>query len=56
MLDVDCKFFKSDFKGLNELLQNIFKLKNVEGGVKRMATEILVDFSEKSPTIFRKHK
>lgn len=38
MLDVDHKFFKHNFKELNALLQSIFKLKNIEGGVKRMAT------------------
>lgn len=56
MLDVDYKFFKGHFKELNELLQTIFKLPDIEGGVKRMATEILVDYSEKSPATFRKNK
>lgn len=38
MLDIDPKFFKQNFKELYELLQTIFNTKNVEGGVKRMAT------------------
>lgn len=56
MLDVDHKFFKNNFKELNELLNSIFNIKGVEPGVKRMATEILVDYSEKSPATFRKNK
>lgn len=56
MLDLDYKFFKHSFKELIQLLQTIFKIKNIEGGVKRMATEILVDYTEKCPTIFRKNK
>jgi hypothetical protein len=38
MLDLDYKFFKHSFKELIQLLQTIFKIKNIEGGVKRMAT------------------
>lgn len=56
MLDVEHKFFKAHFKELNMLLQNIFKIPNIENGIKRMATEMLVDYSEKSPAIFRKNK
>ena len=56
MLDIDHKFFKNSFKELNDLLQSIFKIKDIESGVQRMATEILVDYSEKSPTTFRKNK
>lgn len=29
---------------------------NIEGGVRRMATELLVDYAEKSPNLFRKKK
>lgn len=39
-----------------ELLTRIFKIPNIEGGVRRMTTEILVDFAEKSPALFRKKK
>ena len=56
MLEVDVKFFKANYNELNQLLQNIFKIPDIEGGVKRMATEILVDFSEKAPSLFRKNK
>lgn len=56
MLDIEHKFFKPTFKELNILLQNIFKINEIESGIKRMATEILVDFSEKSPALFRKNK
>lgn len=56
MLDIDHKFFKSSFKQLIELLQTVFNMKNIESGVKRMATETLVDYSEKSPATFRKNK
>ncbi|MDD2840636.1 MAG: hypothetical protein PHY80_06025 [Rickettsiales bacterium] len=38
MIDIEPKFFKKRFKELNELLQNIFKIKDLESGVKRMAT------------------
>lgn len=56
MIDIEPKFFKKKFKELNELLQNIFKIKNLESGVKRMATEILVDYAEKYPALYRKKK
>lgn len=56
MLDIEPKFFKKKFKELVELLKSIFHLKDIESGVKRMATEILVDYAEKSPTQFRKKK
>jgi hypothetical protein len=45
MLDIDHKFFKASFKQLNELLQSIFNIKGIESGVKRMSTELLVDYS-----------
>lgn len=54
-MEVDVKFFKGNYNELNLLLQNIFKIPKIEGGVKRMATEILVDFSEKAPSLFRKN-
>ena len=38
MLDIEHKFFKQNFQQLNELLQSIFKIPNIESGVKRMAT------------------
>lgn len=41
---------------MNELLQNIFKIKDLESGVKRMATEMLVDYAEKYPALYRKKK
>ena len=56
MLEIDGKFFKSNFKELNLLLQNIFKIPKIESGIKRMATEMLVCYSEKYPSIFRKNK
>jgi hypothetical protein len=56
MIDIEPKFFKKNFKELNELLQNIFKIKNLESGVRRMATEMLVDYAEKYPALFRKKK
>lgn len=55
MLEVDVKFFKGNYNELNQLLQNIFKIPKIEGGVKRMATETMVDFSEKAPSLFRKN-
>ena len=54
MLEIEPKFFRKTFKELVELLTRIFRLKDIEGGVRRMTTEILVDFAEKSPTLFRK--
>lgn len=45
MLEGEGKFFKSHFKELNLLLQNIFKIPKLEDGIKRMATEMLVDYS-----------
>lgn len=54
MLEVEPKFFRKTFKELVELLTRIFKIPNIEPGVRRMTTEILVDFAEKSPSIFRK--
>lgn len=54
MLEVEPKFFRKTFKELVELLTRIFKIPNIEPGVRRMTTEILVDFAEKSPAIFRK--
>jgi hypothetical protein len=54
MLEVEPKFFRKTFKELVELLTRIFRIKDIEGGVRRMTTEILVDFAEKSPTLFRK--
>lgn len=56
MIEIEPKFFKKKFKELNELLQNIFKIKNLESGVKRMTTEILVDYAEKYPALYRKKK
>lgn len=56
MLEVEPRFFKKNFKELVELLSKIFRLPNIEGGVRRMTTEILVDFAEKSPVQFRKRK
>jgi hypothetical protein len=56
MLEVEPKFFRKTFKELVELLTRIFKIPNIEGGVRRMTTEILVDFAEKSPALFRKKK
>ena len=41
---------------MSELLIKIFRMPNIEGGVRRMATEILVDYAEKSPALFRKRK
>ena len=41
---------------MTELLGKIFRMPNVEGGVKRMATEIMVDYAEKSPALYRKRK
>lgn len=56
MLEVEVKFFKQNYNELSLLLQRIFKIPGIEGGPKRMATEILVDFSEKAPVLFRKNK
>lgn len=56
MLEVEPKFFKKSFKELVTLLSAIFNTPGIEGGVKRMTTEILVDFAEKSPATFRKKK
>lgn len=56
IIDADPKFFKKKLKELNELLQNIFKMPDIENGVKRMATEMLVDYAEKYPALFRKKK
>jgi hypothetical protein len=38
MLEVEPKFFKKKFKELNDLLHTIFKIPDIESGVKRMAT------------------
>lgn len=56
MLEVEPRFFKKNFKELVELLTRIFRIPNIEGGVRRMTTEILVDYAEKSPALFRKRK
>lgn len=56
MLETEPRFFKKNFKDLTKLLTEIFKMPDIEPGVKRMATEILVDYSEKSPALFRKNK
>lgn len=56
MLETEPRFFKKNFKDLTTLLTSIFKMPDIEGGVKRMATEILVDYAEKSPAVFRKNK
>lgn len=45
MLDLEPKFFKKSFKELVELLTRIFRIPNIEPGVRRMTTEILVDFA-----------
>lgn len=45
MLDVEPKFFKKKFKELHQLLKNVFSIPGLEMGVKRIATEIMVDFS-----------
>jgi hypothetical protein len=56
MLETEPRFFKKNFKELVELLTRVFRIPNIEGGVRRMATEILVDYAEKSPALFRKRK
>jgi importin-5 len=56
MIDIEPKFFKKKLKELNELLQNVFKMPDLESGVKRMATEMLVDYAQKYPALFRKKK
>jgi len=56
MLETEPRFFKKNFKELCDLLMNIFRMPDLEGGVRRMATEILVDYAEKSPALFRKRK
>lgn len=38
------------------MLNKIFRMPNIEGGVRRMATEIMVDFAEKAPALYRKRK
>ncbi|CAM6006157.1 unnamed protein product [Sphagnum balticum] len=53
MLDVEPRFFKKSFEALITGITAIFNHKGVEPGVKRMATEILVDYAEKSPVLFR---
>jgi hypothetical protein len=38
MLETEPRFFKKHFKELCDLLMNIFRMPNIEGGVRRMAT------------------
>lgn len=45
MLETEPRFFKKSFKELVELLTTIFRIPKIEGGVKRMATELLVDYA-----------
>ena len=56
MLEVEPKFFKKTFKELVELFSRIFKIPNLESGVRRMVTETFVDYAEKFPALFRKRK
>lgn len=45
MIEVEPKFFKKKFKELYELMQTIFKIPKLESGVKRMATELMIDYA-----------
>lgn len=38
MLETEHRFFKKNFKELVELLTRVFRMPNIEGGVRRMAT------------------
>jgi len=45
MLESEPRFFKKHFKEMTELLNKIFRMPNIEGGIRRMATEIMVDYA-----------
>ena len=37
-------------------MQNVIKLKDVEPSIKRMATESLISFAERYPSLYRQNK
>ena len=45
MIEVEPKFFKKKFKELYLLMKKVFEIPKLESGIKRMATELMIDYA-----------